>query len=153
MIKVPGYNEAWMVVQNCEYYDREKVAIAINTFYLEWLTKFGDSDGKVLKGLNEMMITFDDKTKRVRGYGLSGLPFEGRASGLTLTPHWVWVRVEPNERLCETSLVHELVHAAIWALKGTDADPDHEGKKYTGWTVDHSMLIQEVNDSLCVLGI
>ena len=75
------------------------------------------------------------------------------ASGLALTPGMIWVKTKPGEPICETSLVHELVHIAIWSLKGTDADPDHLGPKYSGWTVDHSALIQRVNNQLCRLGV
>ena len=65
----------------------------------------------------------------------------------------IWVKVATNELICETSLVHELVHASIWALKGTDGDPDHLGSQHYGWTIEHQVLIQEVNEDLCRLGI
>jgi len=45
------------------------------------------------------------------------------------------------------------VHIAIWSIKKTDGDPDHAGHKYWGWQVKHSILIQDVNQSLCELGL
>ena len=52
-------------------------------------------------------------------------------------------------RLYDTSLVHELVHVAIYALHhGEHGDPDHEGDKYTGWTSEHTDFIKETNNIL-----
>ena len=75
-----------------------------------------------------------------------------KIAGLTRTPSWIWVHTEYGERICQTSFVHELVHVSLWAVHGT-GDPDHLGNKYQGWTIDHTAFIQEMNETLCVLGL
>ena len=153
MIKVPNFTNMWFITYDCDCYAREKISIAATIFYVKWLLEFGDHDHAVFNALNTLLITFDDEVKRFSGYDINGNSFEGYASGLALTPGSIWVKATRDELLCETSLVHEFVHVAIWAIKKTDGDPDHEGKKYAGWHVDHTALIQDVNTALCTLGL
>jgi len=59
-----------------------------------------------------------------------------------------WSGTMPG-RLYDTSLVHELVHVAIYAkTNGEHGDPDHEGTKYQGWTKEHTKFIKETNSVL-----
>tara|TARA_B100000029_G_scaffold480487_1_gene528579 strand:+ start:86 stop:550 length:465 start_codon:yes stop_codon:yes gene_type:complete len=154
MIKIPTTKYAYQIVYSCDVYPREATAIAITTFYMEWYLRFGDPGSKVWKSLNKVMIDWNPKSKQGHAYDINGM-YIGRASygGLALSSSYVWVKPGDNEIVCESSLVHELVHIAIWAIKGTDGDPDHMGKKYSGWSVEHSALIQKVNENLCTLGI
>ena len=76
-----------------------------------------------------------------------------RVIGITHTKSTVWVKKDNKTKICNSSLTHELVHASIWAIKETDADPDHLGDKYVGWTVDHSAMIDTIKAELCLLGI
>ena len=43
--------------------------------------------------------------------------------------------------------MHELVHLALRAKNG-HGDPDHEGTKYNGWTIEHSAMILEAKEML-----
>ena len=154
MIQIPGLDSAWEIVSDCELYPAEKVSVAIALFQLEWINRFGNSE-RVGENLNSILIEFSDETRGGSGYSIDGtLVSSATFSGLTQTVGMIWVKTSsPPELLCETSLVHELVHASIWALKGTDGDPDHLGQKHFGWTSSHQLLIQEVNEDLCRLGI
>ncbi len=154
MMFIPGFDKAAVVVEHCEYFRREKVSIALRVFEAEWSKAFGPSF-TVSKNLEEMIVTFSSERKLVRGYDIFGKAIAtGDLLGSTISKNAVWVYVKPTtDRICDTSLAHELVHASIWALNNSHGDPDHMGKKYYGWTIKHNMLIQNVNDHLCELGI
>jgi len=154
MIKLPVFSQAWQIVENCNEYSGEAVAIAMVFFYNEWSLSFGDPAANVWAALNKLMVEWSYISRPVTAYDVSGrLIQDARASGIALTQSMIWVKPIPGRPICESSLVHELVHIAIWSIKLTDGDPDHLGKVYSGWTVDHSALIQRVNDQLCSLGI
>ena len=155
MIQVPGFKSTWQVVHNCNQHPREKTSIALKIFHSEWIQQFGDS-WAVNKRINELMITWSIESKRGQGYHTDGRRAleNTRFLGFVLSPTTIWVHPRNlGESICESALVHELVHISIWALKGTDGDPDHQGTQYSGWTVDHTALIQRVNKLLCELGI
>ena len=155
MVKIPLFSRSWQIVEDCSFFNREKVGISMLVFYNAWRLKFGDQDKKVWSILNNLMIEWSSKDKSIAGaYSMEGKKIKKvRISGLARTPSWIWVHISPGDRICSTSFAHELVHIAIWALKSTDGDPDHLGHKYSGWTLDHNMLIQEVNATLCGLGL
>ena len=154
MIRLPIFSKACQIVHSCDQYPGESTAIAISIFYMKWRMSFGDPQGKVWRALNRVMIDWSPELKRGNGYDTLGERHQGAAfGGLVLSPSYTWARPRQNEIICESALVHELVHISIWAVKGTDGDPDHMGSKYSGWTVNHSALIQKVNNALCELGI
>tara|TARA_B100000131_G_scaffold295127_1_gene311838 strand:+ start:6254 stop:6730 length:477 start_codon:yes stop_codon:yes gene_type:complete len=155
MIRVPGLENTWQLVKDCDIFPREKTGIATLVFYNAWRLKFGDHDKKVWRILNTLMVEWSQEHKTLHGaFSMDGQPVSNvRISGWARTRTWIWVHVELNDNVCNTSFAHELVHIAIWAVKGTDGDPDHLGHKYTGWSLDHNILIQEVNTTLCGLGI
>ena len=154
MVKIPGFSQAWQVVERCDEFPAERVSIALVFFYFEWKQKFGDFDGSVRRALDNIMIEWSSKDRFSSAYDVTGQYIrDASVVGLALTPSVIWVKIREEKMICKTSLVHELVHIAIWAKKKTDADPDHLGPKFTGWSVEHSALIQEVNDQLCQLGV
>ena len=135
-----------MMVRDCDQYRRESVSTAVSLFYSHWVQAFGDDEGRVGSALSDLVIDFSPGTKRGYGYSLIGVSMPvSDLGGLTLAPGWAWVRSTPGGRLCDSALVHELVHVAIWSVKGSDPDPDHEGLTFSGWTVGHTMLIDRVN--------
>ena len=71
------------------------------------------------------------------------------AFGLAIAPTIIWVKAD-SRWISETSLVHELVHVALWAKNGTP-DPDHEGHQVKGWTPKHTGFIARVNRKLALL--
>ena len=153
LIEIPGLTNAWQMVHDCETHAAEKTAIAMTWFLHEWEKEFGISF-KVRANLNSLLVEYGRGEKEGGGFDVSGayIPMASY-KGLTITKGTIWVKVKSNDLLCESSLVHELIHASIWAVKGTDGDPDHLGNKYYGWTVRHQMVMQRTNEKLCRLGL
>jgi len=155
MLFVPGYGETAIIVKSCDKFRRERVSIAIKAFEAAWLEKFGPSPA-VRRNLRSLMITFDPEPKKVfAAYDMSGHRYENvTLSGETFTASMFWVHagIEAT-RICDTSFVHELIHVSIWADGYDRGDPDHLGDIYPGWEIGHTKLLDEVNRSLCVLGI
>lgn len=154
LVFVPGFETTTILVKDCKKFRRERVAVALNYFEKYWQEKFG-ADSRVRGMLRNLVISFGSEQKLVLGaYDMNGaLVTDARLKGQVLTEQMIWVYVPGNERLCNTSLVHELVHVSLWAQGFKMGDPDHLGRDYRGWTQAHNMLIQEVNQTLCVLGI
>ncbi len=154
MVKIPGFTQAWQVIEDCDEFPAAKTSITLVFFYFEWQNTFGDIHRNVEKAINNIMIEYSNDDKRINAYDVTGTYIENaRVVGLALTPTMVWVKIREDKLICKTSLIHELVHIAIWANKKTDADPDHLGPRYSGWSADHSALIQRVNTQLCELGV
>ena len=153
MIFVPGYHEAVIVVEDCDLFRRQKVAIALQNFELAWQRHFG-KDISVFRNLRNLAITFGGVKKMQMGYTADGsFTANGLIEGSTLSKESIWIYAPPSMmRICETSLIHELVHASLWARNG-HGDPDHTGTKFFGWTYKHYVLIDQVNRYLCILGI
>jgi len=155
MVFVPDYGDTSILVQYCHTFRRERVSIALRYFENEWNRLFGQST-EVYSNMRNLMITFSNENRKIsNGYSEDGVKLNGaKLLGVTVTKSTIWVYV-PNwtERICDTSLVHELVHASIWASNKSHADPDHLGLRYLGWDREHSKLIQDVNAELCKLGI
>lgn len=154
LIKLPGWENAWQVAPNCKVAEPIQVSIAMKIFYMHWLDVFGDPLREVKNNLHTVMILWGDKIKTTAGYRMDGSYNRNiRAIGIAHTKGTIWIKKDANDKICKSSLIHELVHISIWVLKGTDGDPDHLGDKYAGWTVDHSALIETVKDELCRLGV
>ncbi len=155
LLFVPGFSGTSIVVEDCSRFRRERVSIAMSAFEKAWVSKFGKNE-KVLSNLRDMLITFGSEPRVVgSAYDMDGhLIQKPNLVGQTLTPSIIWVYAGPDkERICDTSFVHELIHASIWISGFKKGDPDHLGKDWQGWTVSHNFLLQEVNQYLCVLGI
>ena len=157
MLKVSQFKSAVIIVRDCSAMDEERVSIAMHIFLKKWKEQFPHNvvgNERVEGALNSLSTEFSGAKKTANAYTIDGTYGKGlTVSGLALAPGWIWVRIRPGERLCQTSFVHELVHVAIWALKGSDGDPDHLGDKYSGWKMDHNILIQDTNQTLCDWGI
>ena len=153
LIFVPGFEKASILVDTCDRYRREKVAIAMQTFEISWRGHFGKSP-PVEKVMRNLIIIFNQDEKRVRrAFDADGVLIENPTlAGETIGKNMIWVQ-SSNQRICDTSFAHELVHISLWAEGWDRGDPDHLGKNYYGWTTEHELLIQEVNETLCVLGI
>ena len=153
MLFIPGYHEAVIIVEDCSLFRRQKVAIALQNFELAWSHHFGE-DPYVFRNLRNLAITFSSAKKMQMGYSADGsFTTNGLISGSTLSKETIWIYTPPSTmRICETSLIHELVHASLWVRNG-HGDPDHTGAKFFGWSYKHYALIDQVNRYLCVLGI
>ena len=157
MLKVPGFQKSYIIVHDCSVMNVERVSIAMHTFIQKWKEKFPHrhmENRKVEKSLDSLISEFNGQQKNANAYTVDGTYGTNLSlSGLTLSPGWIWVKAFPDDRLCQSSFVHELAHVGIWSLKGTDGDPDHLGRKHGGWEITHSLIIQETNEILCKWGI
>jgi hypothetical protein len=135
----------------CQYYYPTHTALALTVFYIEWTTAFGDPHTSVIEALDELFIEYNSHQRQLsRVYSVDGdfRPGPTVINGLTGEGGkyiFVWSGTMPG-RLYDTSLVHELVHVAIYAQNnGEHGDPDHEGEKYKGWTEEHTKFIKNTN--------
>ena len=104
--------------------------------------------------MNDIIVEFNNHTKTQSGYTVRGeYVKDANLTGLAYTKSMAWVKTDPGDRICNTSFTHELVHMVLWTTSDQNGDPDHEGKKYMGWSYKHTMLIDIVNQRLCTLGI
>ena len=152
---VPGYKDTHQKTDDCDYFYPSHTSLALHVFYVEWVNKFGDDDGVILKSLNELMIEYGTYQRALsRIYSIDGTYRPGRTviNGLTSNHGkyiFVWIGKSVEPRLHKTSFVHELIHVAIFAQTfGEHGDPDHLGSKYKGWTHMHSKLIDDTNNIL-----
>ena len=152
--RIPGYRFAYQMTDMCDYYYPSHTALAMTVFYIEWSVKFGDPNGIVHAALNDLFVEYNSHQRRMsRVYSTRGeyRPGPTIINGLTGEGGkyiFVWSGTMPG-RLYDTSLVHELVHVAIYAkTNGEHGDPDHEGTKYQGWTKEHTKFIKETNSVL-----
>ena len=154
MLKIPHFERSYIIVLDCQTTDRERVSIAMTFFLEEWRKFFPLSVHEAEFALNDVVIEFNDAEKTTNGFDINGTYIHGASvTGLTYTKGMAWVRAAPGDRLCQTSLVHELVHIVLWKNSDDNGDPDHEGEKYSGWSYRHTGLIDAVNRRLCELGI
>ena len=158
MTQIPGFPGVWQVVDSCDFYPREKTSIALRVFLGEWHAVLGSS-WAVKRAFEDLLITWSKDTTKHDGYSVDGRKFKNmHLRGATLGPGLIYIfqfksGIDRHERICESALAHELVHAVLWRVNGKHGDPDHLGSVYRGWTPDHSAIIQRTNESLCELGI
>ena len=153
MLKLPIYSNAWQIIHSCDSQALEDTALALAVFEHEWRNTFGNMH-HLDDAFDKLVIEWSSEKRYVSGYDIFGFPYEKRqVGGLLLSDGWVWVYTKPFLSICKTSLAHELVHALIKAEKVTDGDPDHEGTKYSGWTLQHTTFTQRVNKALCKIGL
>ena len=135
-------------------YKSEKVYEAIQHFVEEFAYEFEVEEKSVWIMLAGLKIQFSAVPREAKNvYDVRGKFYEKHAvSGLALDKNWVWVETR-TRYICESSLVHELVHIIIWRTQGAHGDPDHEGGEFSGWTEQHTELISLTNEVLCELGI
>ena len=153
--RVPGYKFTYQQTDDCDYFYPSHTSLALHVFYVEWVSKFGDTDGALLRAINDLTIEYGTYQKLIsRVYSIDGKfrPGQTVISGLTGNNGryvFVWIGKGSHPRLHKTSFIHELVHVAIYAANfGEHGDPDHEGEKYKGWSTMHTKFIQDTNEVL-----
>ena len=149
-MRIPSYQNAWQTVIDCEYYTGDETAWVMTLFYDEWVRRFGDEGGSVDMALENLEIVWSPDSRIEKNiYGVDGTFYEeSEVHGLFNTsPVWIWIYAPPGAVISETSLIHELVHLALFAIN-SDADADHEGHRYHGWTSEHTLMIDVVKTQL-----
>lgn len=157
---VPGYANTLQKTDECEYFYPSHTSLAMHVFYIEWVNKFKDPDGHVLKALNELEIEYGTYRRRIsRIFSIDGTfrPEPTIISGLTGRHGryvFVWIGNGSHPKLYKNSFIHEMVHVAIYAKNfGDHGDPDHEGPVYSGWTTMHTKFISDTNNVLKSLNL
>ena len=156
LVTIPYFKRASQLIPRCEIYPNHKVAFALTLFYHNWIEEFGDFDLAVKEMVENVMIEWGEKVKvSVNGYHLDGKPIKNHnIIGRVMSPSMIWVFKGHKEALSETALIHELVHLAIRAQLGNGhGDPDHEGSKYSGWTIAHTRMIDVTKGMLRVFSL
>jgi hypothetical protein len=135
-------------------YEAKKVYDAIQFFAEEYAIEFEVEEEDVWRALSRLKIQFSAVPKEADNiYDLEGnFHKKHKVSGLALDKNWIWVEAK-TRYICESSLVHELIHIIIWREQEVHGDPDHEGGDFSGWTEQHTELINLVNEALCELEI
>ncbi|HIK67024.1 MAG TPA: hypothetical protein EYF95_03510 [Flavobacteriales bacterium] len=147
---LPYYTHATQTQFSCDFYDKDYVAWTMFVFYELWEKEFGDPEKKVKNALDHLEIQWGEERREVHNvYDINGNFFESSSvSGLVEGPYIVWVWAE--DKISNTSLVHELTHIALMHVCGS-ADPDHEGDKFACWSEEHSSFINDVNLKLSTI--
>jgi len=151
MINLPHSKYSWQIKADSEPPDPERVSQAIILFYRQWQTRFGDRRGRIKKNLYEVMIEWSSKEKVFENIGHDNkgrIVKRGVVKGMTLGPTYIWLRTNVYKRVFASSLVHELVHVALWADGCRGGDPDHEGGAHVCWTAEHTNFIRYLNNLL-----
>jgi len=153
--KVPGYDNTFQLTDDCDYFYPSHTSLALHVFYIEWVNKFRDDDEALLRALNDLEIEYGTYQRVIsRVFSMDGTyrPKQTIINGLTARGGkyiFVWIGTGAHPKLSKTSLVHELIHVAIYAANcGEHGDPDHLGNKYAGWTHMHVKLIEDTNEIL-----
>jgi len=156
MINLPHSKNAWQIKDSNDVPDPDRISRSIVIFHRMWKEKFGDRRGQVKESLDNLMIEWSTEEKVLLNAGRDNqgrLVKRGRAKGMTLGPTYIWLRTTQYKRVFATSLIHELVHVALWAQECKGGDPDHEGDKYVCWTKEHTKFIVYLNKILAKLDI
>lgn len=151
MINLPHSKYSWQIQVDSEPPAADRVSQAIIIFYRQWQAKFGDRRGKVKKSLYELMVEWSSEEKVLEGVGHDNkgqIVKKGIIKGMTIGPTYVWLRTNVYKRVFASSLIHELVHVALWADGCKSGDPDHEGSAYMCWTPEHTKFIRHLNKLL-----
>jgi hypothetical protein len=154
MILIPFFNRATQIVSRCSTYEKHKTSLAMIVFYQQWYEHFGDKNKAVRYMLEDVMIEWGDRKKIVKiAYDVEGnLIKEATVVGLARSGNYIWAWKGYNNKISETSLIHELVHQALRATNGT-GDSDHEGRRYKGWTWKHTSMIIKTKNMLRTFNI
>ena len=154
MIMIPFFGKATQIVPSCNLYEKHKTSLSMIIFYQQWVENFGDDDHSVRRMLEDVMIEWDVNKKTVKkAYNLKGEKvINVRVNGLARGGNYTWIWAGYVNKISETSLMHELVHLSLRAKNG-HGDADHEGKKYKGWTWEHTSLVIKTKNILRTFNI
>lgn len=149
---IPGTPNITTKSSRCKDY-RFKVRslkMALDIFVEEYSSSFGVSKTAVWESLRDLKIEVSVIPRVVKAaYSVTGKLLKGDVpvSGLALSKDLIWVEVKTSQ-IWPTALIHELVHIMIWRYNIVHGDPDHEGPEFSGWTKEHTKLIDKVNKIL-----
>ena len=148
MVNLSHSPYSWQIVGSDKVPSPIRVSQAITIFYHQWKRRFGDNEDRIKKNINELMIEWSSEekthedTENKDGQIVITIKI---IKGMTLTPTYIWLKTNPYKRVYASSLIHELVHVALWTQKCRGGDPDHEKGYPVCWTAEHNDFIRDVN--------
>ena len=152
MINLPFSPHSWQIVDSSAAPDRHRVSQAITIFYNQWEKTFGEKEGRIKKNLDELMIEWSSEEKThqsvERGAGGKTIITIKIIKGMTICPTYIWLKTNQYKRVFASSLIHELVHVALWTQVCKGGDSDHELGYPPCWTSQHTKFIRNVNKML-----
>jgi len=152
MVNLPYSPYSWQIVVAGEAPSPIRVSQAVTIFYQKWKKTFGDRENRIKKNLDELMIEWssEDKSIESRERNRMGQTVITRTiiKGMTVCPTYVWLKTNFYKRVYASSLIHELVHVALWTQVCKGGDPDHEKGYPPCWTKQHNDFIRHVNGIL-----
>ena len=155
LTKLPA-NIVLLAQCNDYLFKEESLTKAIELFVQEYSETFETDPAVVWAHLYGLKIELSIIPRVVKAaYSVEGELIKGEVpvSGLAISPKHIWVEIKTSQ-IWSSSLIHELVHIVIWNQNsGIHADPDHEGKQFSGWTEKHTKFIKDLNIQLLDLGI
>lgn len=157
MINLPYSPHSWQIVDSSMAPSSQRVSQAITIFYNQWEKTFGDKEGRIKKNLDQLMVEWssEEKTHEKIERNRKGQIIITRKiiKGMTICPTYIWLKTNQYRRVFASSLVHELVHVALWTQVCRGGDPDHEAGYPACWTSQHTKFIKHVNKILLELDI
>jgi len=149
---IPGSPNITTVTSHCKDYqfDPDSLKMALDIFVQEYADQFVTSKIAVREMLKNLKIEVSAIPRTVHAaYGINGKYLKGNipVAGLALSKNHIWVEVKTSQ-IWSSALVHELIHIIIWRKNIVHGDPDHEGKEFSGWTKEHTKLIERINKIL-----
>jgi hypothetical protein len=152
MVNLSHSPHSWQIVDSDEAPNPIRVSQAVTIFYRQWQKTFGDKEERIKKNLNELMIEWSSKEKAhenvVRNKKGQIVITRKIVKGMTICPTYIWLKTNQYKRVFASSLVHELVHVALWTQVCRGGDPDHEAGYPPCWTAQHTKFIRHVNNIL-----
>ena len=143
---------SWQIVDSDEAPSPINVSQAVTIFYRQWQKIYGDKEGRIKKNLNELMIEWSSEEKAhentVRNKQGQIVITRKIVKGMTICPTYIWLKTNQYKRVFASSLIHELVHVALWTQVCRGGDPDHEEGYPPCWTRQHTKFIRHVNNIL-----
>ena len=108
---IPDTENSWVLSHDrMKNEELENIANAIKIFEHLWNKKFGINT-KVEKNLQNIFIEIGRKYIYHRVYSERNKKVElTRVKGLTTSKNTIWVKLQKNEKVCESSIFHELNH-------------------------------------------
>jgi hypothetical protein len=155
MLPIDGWGQAYQIVPDCRAPSTRSMDNVFHLFLDAWTANYGDLEKIVENNMKDTIVVWSRDRRYATGYRENGEFFENlEVVGLTSNKSFIWVSLKPSRgKICNSSLVHELVHASIWALNINHGDPDHLGPIYGGWDESHSKLINDLDKKICMMGL
>tara|TARA_Y100001970_G_scaffold251455_1_gene324290 strand:- start:16664 stop:17239 length:576 start_codon:yes stop_codon:yes gene_type:complete len=149
---IPGTPNISISSSHCKDYqfNLRSIKLALDIFVQEYSSSFDITEDEAWLLLSGLHIEVSAIPRTVKAaYTVDGKLLEGDVpvSGLALNKNLIWVEIKTSQ-IWSSALVHELIHTIIWRKNIVHADPDHEGKEFSGWTKKHTELIKRINKIL-----